>query len=299
MPGRLYESTTIAKSYAKFRPSHPLQLVDRIMEFQRKHSGVDHTEKLDLMVDVGCGSGQVSKLFSSYFQKIVGVDVSAEQVKQAKENCDIKNISFEIGSAENIPASDRSVDLITSGVAAHYFDLPQFFAEAKRVLKPSGCIALFMYTTTRINLIGVDISELPENIDEISSKVFYDLLKLGLPEDRAVRNSILEAMVHRYENIFAAIPFEIKECHDDIHNEILHSLNSIQGTIQSTSSFETFKRIKTAELKNEGQEVLAEDVDLSVIAVNKFRDLWSLQDFPKDQTVAQFDMQYYLLLASV
>ena len=58
MSGRFYESAAIAKSYAEFQPSHPSQIVDRIVEFQQKHSGVDHTEKLDLMVDVGCGSGQ-------------------------------------------------------------------------------------------------------------------------------------------------------------------------------------------------------------------------------------------------
>ena len=299
MAGRLYDSAAIAKSYAEFRPSHPLEVVSRIMEFHRKHSGVNHTEKLDLMVDVGCGSGQVSKLFPSYFQKIVGVDVSAEQLKQAKENCDIENISFVVGSAENIPAADRSVDLITSGFAAHYFDLPKFFAESKRVLKPSGCIALFATQVSKINLIGIDVSELPENIAQISANVMTDFIKLGLPEDAAVRNSVLDALDHRYGNLFEAIPFEIKERQDDIHNKFPHSLSSLQGLIRSIGFSEVFKKIKTVELKSKGQEVLEEDVDLSVLIVNKLKDLWNLHDFPTDQKVAQIDMHYFLLLAKV
>ena len=121
---------------------------------------------------------KVSKLFSSYFQKIVGVDVSAEQVKQAKENCDIENISFEIGSAENIPAADRSVDLITSGVAAHYFDLSKFLEETKRVLKPSGCIALFGFQVSKIDLIEVDTSGLPDNFAKTSAECFMNFSNL-------------------------------------------------------------------------------------------------------------------------
>jgi len=96
MPGRLYESAAIAKSYAEFRPTHPLQLVDKIREFQRKHSEMEENKKFDLMIDVGCGSGQISKLFSNDFQKIVGIDVSAEQIKQAKGNCQFENINFEV-----------------------------------------------------------------------------------------------------------------------------------------------------------------------------------------------------------
>ena len=299
MAGRLYESAGTAKSYAEFWPSYPLLLVNRILEFQRKHSEVNHSEKFDLMVDVGCGSGQVSKLFANYFQKIIGFDVSAEQVKQAKENCDIENISFEVGSAENISAADGSVDLITSGMAAHYFDLPKFFAEAKRVLKPSGCIALFAAQLPKINLIGIDVSGLPENIAQISADVFLDFIKLGLPDDTAVRNSVLESLDHRYANMFEAIPFEIKERHDDIHNDFPYSLNSLQGLIRSTGSYEMFKISKTSQLKSEGQEVLEEDVDLSLLAVNKLKDLWNLTDFPTDQEVAQFDLHYFLLLAKI
>ena len=70
----------------------------------------------------------------------------------------------DIGSTEHIPAADGSVDLITSGVLAHYFDLPKFFAKAKHVLKPSGCIALFAYMRCpreiyKIYVTGIDTSE--------------------------------------------------------------------------------------------------------------------------------------------
>jgi len=195
------------------------------------------------MIDAGCESGRISKLFSSDFQKIVGVDVNAEQIKQAQENCQIKNISFEVGSAESLPAANNSVDLITSGQAAHYFDLPNFFAEVRRVLKPSGCMALLGYSLSKINPVEVDTTNLPENIDEISVNLFHDLLQHGMPENIVENNPILEVS-SLYENIFNATPFEVKVRHDNIDQEKLYSFDELQKLIKSVSIFETPQRLK-------------------------------------------------------
>ena len=89
--------------------------------------------KLNFMVDVGCGSGQSTNIFQPYFKKILGFDVSAEQIKQAKLQNKFDNIDYMKGSAENIPVEDKSVDLIVAGTAAHWFDLEKFFDEVKKV----------------------------------------------------------------------------------------------------------------------------------------------------------------------
>lgn len=46
------------------------------------------------------------------------------------------------GTAEKLPFPDGSVDLLAAASAAHWFDVPKFLAEANRVLKPGGCMAL-------------------------------------------------------------------------------------------------------------------------------------------------------------
>ena len=56
------------------------------------------------------------------------------------------------GRAEELPFSDSSVDLVTASVAAHWFDHSRFLAEADRVLKPRGCIALVGYTNQNLRL---------------------------------------------------------------------------------------------------------------------------------------------------
>jgi len=166
------------------------------------------------------------------------------------------------------------------------------------VLKPSGCLAFLGYTLSKINPVEVDATNLPENIAEISKNLYTDLMMLGLPEDVEVKKSILEAL-SRYENIFKAIPFKIKERHDDIHQEFLYSFDDMQNIVRSISMFETFRRTKTEELQSKGQDISEEDVDLSLLIVNKLRDLWKLQNFPNDKKVAQFDLHHFLLLAKI
>lgn len=61
--------------------------------------------------------------------------------------------TIRVGKAEDLPLPDGSVDLLTVATAVHWFDQPKFLAEAGRVLKPGGCIALvdFKNTTTRLH----------------------------------------------------------------------------------------------------------------------------------------------------
>lgn len=51
-----------------------------------------------------------------------------------------------MGEACHIPLASGSVDVLTSVQACHWFDLPAFYAEAGRVLKPgTGIMALIGY----------------------------------------------------------------------------------------------------------------------------------------------------------
>ena len=47
-------------------------------------------------------------------------------------------MEFRVGSAEKLPVEDGSVSLITAFCAAHWFDLPSFYAECDRVLTRGG-----------------------------------------------------------------------------------------------------------------------------------------------------------------
>lgn len=75
------------------------------------------------------------------------------------------------GTAEDLPFPDGSVDLITASSAAHYFDESKFMAEANRVLKPGGCIALMDFCLLKTRLHYRDCGErLNDIFQEVSFK---------------------------------------------------------------------------------------------------------------------------------
>ncbi len=45
-------------------------------------------------MDVGCGNGQCTDLFPSYFEKVIGIDVSPGQIEVAKKMNHSANVEF-------------------------------------------------------------------------------------------------------------------------------------------------------------------------------------------------------------
>jgi len=122
-----------AADYAAYRPTYPPAAAAWL-------AGVAPSRKIAL--DVGCGSGQLSLLLAEHFERVIATDPSARQIENAAAH---PNIDYRVAAAEASDLPDGSVDLITAAQAAHWFDLPTFFAEAKRLLRPGGVLALLTY----------------------------------------------------------------------------------------------------------------------------------------------------------
>ncbi|ROT77540.1 putative methyltransferase [Penaeus vannamei] len=134
MANRFFEGAAHAAAYAKFRPHPPLSLVERIQ-----------AEPLKAAADVGCGSGQSTELLSPYVKEVTGLDVSEAQVMEARKLNKYPNVSYKVSPAETLPFSDKSLSLVTSCQACHWFDMPAFYKEVDRILVPGGILALYGY----------------------------------------------------------------------------------------------------------------------------------------------------------
>ncbi|KYQ96855.1 putative SAM dependent methyltransferase [Tieghemostelium lacteum] len=124
----------IGKYYRENRPSYPVSLYEMIDNF------VD--DKRDLCVDVACGSGQASIGMSKLFKKVIGLEPSEGQLKNAIE---CPNVEYRQSTAESINLPNESVDCITVATAIHWFDIPKFFSEADRLLRPGGSLCIWSY----------------------------------------------------------------------------------------------------------------------------------------------------------
>jgi len=133
-----------AKQYASFRPTYPKELYEFIMS---------NVKGRDCAWDCGCGNGQVANDLSPYFEKVFATDLSAKQIENAKPAA---NIIYSVSPAENTPFKESTFDLITVGQALHWFDIPKFYDEVKRVAKPGAMLAIWGYS---LLIISPDIDQ--------------------------------------------------------------------------------------------------------------------------------------------
>lgn len=119
--------------YALYRPTYPSSLATSLAKISPNRS---------FALDVGCGTGQLTAFLSDHFDIVVGCDVSSDQLNNAAKR---PNITYKIGSAEKIDVHDNCTDLIVAAQAAHWFDLPTFYNEARRIGREGAVIALITY----------------------------------------------------------------------------------------------------------------------------------------------------------
>ncbi|WP_299359341.1 class I SAM-dependent methyltransferase [uncultured Paracoccus sp.] len=127
-----------AEDYAAFRPGYPPDLTSALAGLAPDRA---------LVVDVGCGSGQLTRALARHFDSVVGVDVSQAQLAAADPDPRIRYVQ---ASSDALPVPDRSAALITAGQAAHWFDLPRFYDEVRRAARPGGVVALISYGPLRL-----------------------------------------------------------------------------------------------------------------------------------------------------
>ncbi len=98
--------------------------------------------KEDVVLDLGSGAGFDCFLASKKAKKVIGVDMTPEMIKKAKENaekCNFTNVEFRLGEIENLPIENESIDIVISNCVINLSpEKLKVFKEAYRVLKPEG-----------------------------------------------------------------------------------------------------------------------------------------------------------------
>lgn len=122
-----------AATYAKARPTYPPELFAELARLAPGHA---------LAWDCGAGNGQASVGLARHFGRVVATEPSAAQLAEATPH---PRVSY-VQGAELAPGiATGAADLVTAAQAAHWFNREVFYAEARRVLRPGGVVALWSY----------------------------------------------------------------------------------------------------------------------------------------------------------
>ena len=106
----------------------------------------------ELAVEIGSGVGRVCLALADRFDRVVGIDVSPEMVRRARELVPDERITFELGDGATLGSlASGSVDLVLSfTVFQHIPDravIEHYLEEAGRVLRPGG-VVVFQWNNT-------------------------------------------------------------------------------------------------------------------------------------------------------
>ncbi|MFD5225338.1 class I SAM-dependent methyltransferase [Microbacterium sp. NPDC058342] len=119
----------VGEDYERFRPGFPEAAADAIVPV--------HAEAA---LDLGAGTGKFTELLVPRSSRVIAVEPSEQMLTVLRGK--LPGVEAHIGTAESIPASDASVDLVVVAQAFHWFDREPACAEIRRVLVPGGTLGL-------------------------------------------------------------------------------------------------------------------------------------------------------------
>ncbi|MEJ2363527.1 MAG: class I SAM-dependent methyltransferase [Deltaproteobacteria bacterium] len=207
--------STQASEYTRYRPHYPAALFKYLAELTTDHQ---------LAWDCATGNGQAALGLTNYFEKVIATDASPKQIANATTH---ERITYIVAPAEGTEIISGSVDLIVVAQALHWFNFDKFYAEARRVSKPGGVLAVWSYSLLRIT----------PAIDRLVDKFYTEVVGPFWPAER-------KFVDHKYQSI--SFPFE-ESTSPTFNMEVNWSIEHLLGYIGTWSSVLKFKEQNKAD----------------------------------------------------
>jgi SAM-dependent methyltransferase len=103
------------------------------------------------LLDCGCGTGEHALMAAAGGADVVGIDLSAYAIEQARRKADARGLAvrFEAGDALELPTPDEPFDVVIDSGVFHSFDdtdRPRYVASLRRQLRVDGICYLMCFS---------------------------------------------------------------------------------------------------------------------------------------------------------
>lgn len=132
----------LADHYERFRPDYPEPIVRSWLAHLDQGRTAGGPRRV---ADVGCGTGISTRALARAMDAgdlLAGVEPGSDMRARFRAHPRSAGLRLVAGGAERLPFGAATLHGLVSAQAAHWFDRPAYFAEARRVLKPGGTVAI-------------------------------------------------------------------------------------------------------------------------------------------------------------
>jgi SAM-dependent methyltransferase len=155
------------------------------------------------ILELGCGSGWDSQNLLSAGCKVIGADISMENLCECMQSSSHADL-LQLDNSQPLPFASHSIDIILASLSLHYFTWRvtlQIASELKRCLKADGILIVRFNSTNDINYGAGYGLEIESNFSQIgtSTKRFFDEKSVRTLFQGWDIQFLEENVIHRYE----------------------------------------------------------------------------------------------------
>lgn len=133
----------VVEFYQRFRRGYPPAVVDGLVEMFGLRAD-------DVVVDLGCGTGQLTRAVAGRVGAVVAVDPEADMIAKGRAvagETGLSNVAWLLGADTDVPmvragVGDGRVGVVTVAQALHWMDHEALFAGVRPLLRPGGGVAV-------------------------------------------------------------------------------------------------------------------------------------------------------------